>query len=135
MRYGSSISASVNPSFSSASFGISAGCSLGPGTIDYAVLAVRVGPVAGGERDRVADALVEHLRAAATALDRPGVVTTRYRDVCTTVGRDVEVTRLPHGTVRGRADDIDDAGRLVLVSPTGLAQPLAIDTIGVVTPC
>lgn len=113
-----------------------AGCGFGPGTVDHVVLTVRLGPVTGaGQRSTVADALVESLRRAAVSLDRPDVIAARYRGWCATLGADVEVSRLPHGVIRGRADDIDEAGRLVLVSPTGLRQPLAVDTITTITVC
>ena len=36
---------------------------------------------------------------------------------------------LPHGSVRGLATDIDDAGRLVLASPTGLQDQIAVASI------
>ncbi len=114
--------------------GITAACALGPGTVDFVVLTVRVGPVPqDSQRLALAEALVEHLREVAGDLDRPDAIAARYRDHCSTVGHDVEVARLPHGIVRGRADDIDDAGRLVLVSPTGLRQPLAVNEVSTVT--
>lgn len=36
---------------------------------------------------------------------------------------------LPHGSMRGRASDIDGAGRLVLVSPTGLKEQIAVASV------
>ncbi|MGI9597486.1 MAG: hypothetical protein ACR2QK_15080, partial [Acidimicrobiales bacterium] len=108
----------------------------GPGTVDHMILAVRLGPVPDPDRrSTIADALVESLRREAASLDHPDRIAARYRDGCATLGQDVEVACLPHGVLRGRAHDVDEAGHLVLVSPTGLGQPLAVDTISTVTVC
>jgi len=73
--------------------------------------------VAGARVDRtrvfgeVARALTEVLHLLA---DDPHAVLERYRGACTTVGRDVEV-HLPGDEVfSGRADGVDDRGRLVV---------------------
>ena len=73
--------------------------------------------IAGSDADRtavfgaVADALATTL--AELAVDPRGVLA-RYRAACSTVGRDVEV-HLPDGEVlRGRAEDVDGQGRLVV---------------------
>jgi len=73
--------------------------------------------IAGAHVDRttvfgeVAHALAHILAALA---DDPKAVLERYRGACTTLGRDVEV-HLPDGEVfTGRADDVDDRGRLVV---------------------
>ena len=113
---------------------VSFACTLGPGRIDLAALTVRVGPVvAPEERIRVADALLLHLRDLATGLDDPASVLDAYRDRCSTLGQAVEVQMLPHGAMRGLAEDIDDAGRLVLVSPTGLRERIAVASLNHVT--
>ena len=36
---------------------------------------------------------------------------------------------LPHGAMRGRATDIDDAGRLVLTSATGMQEHIPVATL------
>ena len=53
------------------------------------------------------------LAAYLSALDDPGDVLARYRALCSTLGRRVRV-ELQGTTVEGRADDVDDQGRLVV---------------------
>lgn len=50
-----------------------------------------------------------------------------------TVAALVEVQMLPHGAMRGLAEDIDDSGRLVLASPTGLRERIAVSSLNNVT--
>jgi BirA family transcriptional regulator, biotin operon repressor / biotin---[acetyl-CoA-carboxylase] ligase len=73
--------------------------------------------IAGARTDRtavfgaVAQALSETLARLA---DDPRALLGRYRDACTTIGRQVEV-HLPDGQVfRARAEDVDEHGRLVV---------------------
>jgi BirA family biotin operon repressor/biotin-[acetyl-CoA-carboxylase] ligase len=73
--------------------------------------------IAGARVDRttvfgeVAHALAHTLAELA---DDPQAVLERYRGACTTLGRDVEV-HLPDGTVfTGRAEDVDEHGRLIV---------------------
>lgn len=109
---------------------VSFACTLGPGRIDFAALTVRVGPVvAPEERIRVTDGLLLHLRDLATGLDDPASVLDAYRDRCSTLGQAVEVQMLPHGRMRGLAEDIDDAGRLVLASPTGMRERIPVASL------
>lgn len=109
---------------------VSSACTLGPGRVELVALTVRVGPTAGSEeRTRVADGLLAHLRDLAAALDDPARVLDAYRDRCSTLGRAVELRMLPHGSMRGRAADIDDAGHLVLASPTGLRERIAVASV------
>jgi BirA family biotin operon repressor/biotin-[acetyl-CoA-carboxylase] ligase len=73
--------------------------------------------IAGADADRTA-IFGEVARALATTLaelsDDPRALLARYRSACATVGRDVEV-HLPDGEVlRGRAEDVDTHGRLVV---------------------
>ncbi|MYB29261.1 MAG: hypothetical protein F4X38_08985, partial [Acidimicrobiaceae bacterium] len=108
-------------------------CTLGPGRVELAALTVRVGPLAGPrERTRVTDGLLLHLREAATELDHPASILHAYRDRCSTLGRAVELRMLPHGSMRGVAADIDDAGQLVLASPTGLRERIAVASVNAV---
>ena len=53
------------------------------------------------------------LHAYLAALDAPGDVLARYRDLCTTLGRRVRV-ELPGGAVEGLATDVDGEGRLLV---------------------
>ena len=109
---------------------VSSACALGPGRVEFAALTVRVGPVVPPEeRSRITGELLEHLRDLASGLDDPASVLDAYRDRCSTLGQAVELRLLPHGSVRGLATDVDDAGRLVLASPTGLREPIAVASI------
>lgn len=108
-------------------------CTLGPGRVELAALTVRVGPLAASEeRTRVTDGLLLHLREAVTELDHPASILHAYRDRCSTLGRAVELRLLPHGSMRGMAADIDDAGQLVLASPTGLRERIAVASVNAV---
>ncbi len=101
-------------------------CTLGPGRVELAALTVRVGPVTRPEeRTRITDALLLHLRELGSGLDEPSPILEAYRGRCSTLGRAVELRLLPHGAMRGLATDIDDTGRLVLASPTGLQEAIA----------
>ncbi len=114
--------------------GITAACSLGPGKVEYAVLVGRIAPVAEAQlRRRLAEAMLECLRAAATGLEDPEALMARYRDKCDTLGCEVEAKLLPHGTVRGTAHDLDNQGRLLVMSPTGMTQTLAVAATNTVT--
>lgn len=109
---------------------VSFACTLGPGRVELAVLTVRLGPVAPPEeRSRIADGLLAHLRDLASGLDDPAPILDAYRGRCSTLGRAVELRMLPHGTMRGMAADIDDAGCLVLESPTGLRERIAVASL------
>ncbi len=52
-----------------------------------------------------------------------------YKARCATLGRAVELRLLPHGTRRGLAEDIAESGQLVLSSPTGLREQVAVAAI------
>lgn len=113
---------------------VNAACTLGPGRVELAVLAVRAGPVTSpAERTRLVDALLTRLRESAAALDDPYPILDAYRSRCSTLDRAVELRMLPHGTMRGIAADIDDTGRLVLASPTGLQERISVASINEVT--
>ena len=112
---------------------ISSAFTLGPGRVELAALTARIGPMAEAqERTRVTDELLRHLREAATGLDHPAAILDAYRGRCSTLGRAVELRMLPHGSMRGVAADIDDAGRLVLTSPTGLRERIAVASVNAV---
>lgn len=109
---------------------VNSACTLGPGRIEFAALTVRVGPVVlPQERSRLTDELLVHLRELASGLDDPASVLDAYRDRCSTLGQAVELRLLPHGTMRGLATDIDDAGQLVLESPTGLRERVGVASL------
>ncbi len=109
---------------------VNAACTLGPGRVELAVLAVRAGPVTSpDQRTELVESLLDRLRETALMLDDPYPLLDAYRARCSTLGRAVELRRLPHGTIRGLAADIDDAGRLVLESPTGLKERIAVSAL------
>ena len=113
---------------------VSAACTLGPGRVEFAALTVRIGPVVSpDERRRLTDALLEHLRDTAASLDDAPTILYAYRARCSTLGRAVEVRLLPHGTMRGIVEDVDDAGRLVLASPTGIRERISVAALNHVT--
>jgi len=105
-------------------------CTLGPGRVELAVLTVRVGPlVSAAERETVTSMLLQHLRKQASGIDDPASLLDAYRKRCATLGQPVELRMLPHGTMRGLAEDIDHAGRLVLASPTGLTERIMVASL------
>jgi len=109
---------------------VSFACMLGPGRVEFAALTVRVGPIIPPEeRSRITGELLAHLRDLASGLDDPASILDAYRDRCSTLGQAVELRMLPHGSVRGLATDIDETGRLVLASPTGLQEPIAVASL------
>ena len=67
------------------------------------------------ERTEVFGQVLRALSSVLTLLgEDPRAVLERYRGACTTIGRHVEV-HLPDGSVvTGRADDVDEHGRLVV---------------------
>ena len=106
---------------------VNAACTLGPGRVEFVALTVRIGPLTSArERTGITDALLRHLRIRAAELDDPASILDAYRSRCSTLGQAVEVRLLPHGTMRGMAEGIDEAGRLVLASPTGLEEQIPV---------
>ncbi|MCY4664781.1 MAG: hypothetical protein OXC00_08955 [Acidimicrobiaceae bacterium] len=85
------------------------------------------------ERSPMTDALLVHLRDLASGLDDPASILDAYRDRCSTLGQAVELRLLPHGSMRGLAEDIDDAGGLVPASPTGLRERISVSELNNVT--
>lgn len=106
---------------------VTASCTLGPGRVEYAALTIRVGPVdLPDRRAMLTQALLQQLRTYGPGLDEPSVVVDSYKADCATLGHAVEVRLLPHGSRRGLAEDVDESGRLVLSSPTGLRELIAV---------
>lgn len=102
---------------------------LGPGRIEHIVMIARVAGLAD-VADEAGVALVDELRAIAPLLDQPLALVEQYRERCSTLGRRVSMTLLPRGTARGTARDIDRSGALLLESPTGLVEPVAVAALG-----
>ena len=113
---------------------ITAACALGPGRVEQAVLTVRVGSVdALPQRAEFTEALLRRLRTHASSLDHASAVVDAYRARCVTLGQAVELRLLPHRTIRGQVTDIDETGQLVLCSPTGLQEHIAVAAVSTVT--
>ena len=113
---------------------VTSASALGPGRVEFVALTVRAGPIpAVTERNRITDELLRHLRDSSAGLNDPASVLDAYRDRCATLGQSVELRLLPHGTMRGRAAAIDDAGRLVLESPTGLQERISVASLNNLT--
>lgn len=109
---------------------VTASCTLGPGRVEYAALTIRLGPVELPDKRAVLTrALLGHLRTCASGLDEPSFLVDSYKARCATLGHAVELRLLPHGTMRGHAEDIDESGQLVLSSPTGLREHVAVAAI------
>jgi BirA family biotin operon repressor/biotin-[acetyl-CoA-carboxylase] ligase len=56
-------------------------------------------------------------------------VTNRYRSECATVGRDVVVEQIGGTRLSGRAEGIDDQGRLLVRGPDGTLYPLSVGDV------
>jgi BirA family biotin operon repressor/biotin-[acetyl-CoA-carboxylase] ligase len=86
---------------------------------------------ASTDRDTVADRY-RAWRLAAGDPRRSGIAAA-YRQACLTIGLDVAV-ELPDGVVRGLADGVDDAGRLLLRCDGGTVRALAAGDVVHVRP-
>ena len=78
---------------------------------------------------------VRYLRWADAAGDpRASGVAAAYREACLTLGREVEVRLPAQEPLRGRAEEVDDAGRLVVVDGSGRRHRLAAGDVVHVRP-
>jgi BirA family biotin operon repressor/biotin-[acetyl-CoA-carboxylase] ligase len=93
--------------------------------------------LAGGRVDRTElfGQVLRELRVRLGALMRsPHGLVASYRPLCDTLGRDVRVD-LPGGAVlQGRAEDIDEHGRLVVVPAAGAEVAVAAGDVVHVRP-
>lgn len=113
---------------------VTAACALGPGRVEQAVLTVRIGSIdALPQRAEFTEALLARLRTHARGLSSPSAVVDAYRARCATLGQPVELRLLPHGAIRGQVTDIHETGQLVLSSPTGLQERIAVAAVNTVT--
>lgn len=106
----------------------------GAGGIAAATAAVRVdlqsSALDPADRTGPAQSLAAALVSGSVrAAEDPAGAAKSYTARSATVGRLVRAVLLPRGEARGRADSIDPAGRLVLVSPSGLVEPLTLDLV------
>lgn len=117
------------------SVAVTAASALGPGTVAYALLVVRVDVAAHPAlvADDVATVTADGLRAASSLLDTPDDLVAQYTKGCRTLGHTVRVASIPTGSHLGTAVAVDDSGRLVLESPTGMRQAVPVASAGAVT--
>jgi len=112
---------------------------LGPGTVDFAVVTVRLDLEAlsalGLEHDRelVTTAVGNALRHANGLCDNPEILRLEYASTCRTIGALVHVEMQPRGFTRGRAVDVNSAGALVVESSTGMQEAVPVDALKYVT--
>ena len=96
--------------------------------------------LAGGVADREVLAK-ETLRALARRYQAwvdddgaPSAILPAYREICATIGRDIQV-QLPGGDVMdGRVDGVDDSGRLLVVTSDGVTHGLSVGDVVHVRP-
>jgi len=91
--------------------------------------------IAGGATDREALAK-EVLRALGRRYDdwtaaggAAAAILPAYRAICATIGRDVRVELPTGGPAVGRAAEVDDVGRLVVVSPDGDRRAFSVGDV------
>jgi len=88
--------------------------------------------VTGGSVDRTAllGALMEELTARYRVWQSGGDLRAAYLELCLTPGQEVQVA-VPGGSVVGRAEDVDEAGRLVVRTADGVEHLGAGDVVHV----
>lgn len=111
---------------------------LGPAIVRAAVVAVRldveVAGLGGSDRALLAATFASALVEVRAELERdPVAVLDRCSERCAFVGQRALVRLLPRGEARGTVQAIDDAGRLVLTSATGMVDRLPIDQVASVS--
>lgn len=115
---------------SSIDVAVTAATALGPGRLDYAILTARLGPVALlGPREDVVAGLVDQLRRAVRSLDDPTALLSDYRQRCATLGCTVSISLLPSGSTQGIATAVDERFNLIVTSPTGLTDAIAVPSL------
>lgn len=105
---------------------------LGPGEVRSAVVTLRFDlerlGIDAARRDDLLEALLEAFEEA--ELGDGAAVAAVYERRCRLVGERVKVTLRPKGETRGVASRVDGKARLVLESPTGMVERIAVDTLG-----
>ncbi len=127
---------------------------LGPGQVEFAILTVRMALPAGMSlsvgkapsegtalsmhmaplsadtaRTSLEDAFVAELRAAAGMLEDPAALAAAYSARCIQINEPAEIGLLPHGITRGTPIRVRETGALVIASPTGLEELLAVGSV------
>lgn len=109
---------------------------LGPGSIDFAVLSVRLDV---GELLSYVVTDASTVEAAATEeLNRAAVLSTRvdaadirreFIPLCRTIGQTIEVDLKPKGYARGSVVDLAENGGIVIESSTGMREIVTVDSL------
>jgi len=107
---------------------------LGPGRIEHAVVSLRFSlgglGLSVAERGELLDRVVLELDAAASLLDQDRLSLIDAHSARTsTIGRRVKALLFPRGEARGQATAIDLEGSLVLETPTGMLEYIAVDSL------
>ena len=76
----------------------------------------------------------EVIRLLDLVVEDPGALLAAHAAHTALFGRRVRATLLPRGELRGVATAIETEGTLLLTSPTGLTQRLAVDQLRTITP-
>jgi BirA family transcriptional regulator, biotin operon repressor / biotin---[acetyl-CoA-carboxylase] ligase len=84
---------------------------------------------AAGRRVSRTALMVAWLRSLDRLLGNRDAVMVRYRSECATVGRDVAVELVDGVRLLGRAEGIDEAGRLLVRGPDGVLNPLSVGDV------
>jgi len=95
-------------------------------------LAAHASPDAAVGRDALLDSMLDHLDRRAAMLDSAGGrrdIVDELRARCVTLGREVQVETAGAGLISGVARELDDHGRLVVLSDAGEVAVAAGDVI------
>jgi len=114
---------------------------LGPGSIDFAVLSVRLDL---GEILSYVTTDVSAVESAVTEqLDRAAVLSTNvdtteirreFIGLCRTIGQTIEVDLRPKGYARGSVVDLAESGGIVVESSTGMREVVTVDAFRRIRP-
>lgn len=105
---------------------------LGPGRVEHAVVSLRFSlsglGLSGTDGAELLDRAVLELDSASSLLadDRQHLIDA-VTERTSAIGRRVKAALLPRGEARGRATAIDPQGQLVLETPTGMLENVAVD--------
>ena len=114
---------------------VTANAALTAGRVEFVTLVARIASWPPEvERAALEDALIEELRSAAAVLDRPADLAERYGARCAQLHQAAEIQLLPHGTTRGIPTRFTETGALIVTSPTGLEEQLAVAEVRCVVP-
>lgn len=114
---------------------VTANAALSAGRVDFVTLVVRTAPwPTKTERAALENALIAELRTAVPLLDRPADLAEMYCSRYALLNQPAQIDLLPHGTTRGVPTGISETGALIMTSPTGLEERLAVTAVRRVRP-